>query len=246
MRMTSTRAKLTASLTVVAMALGVMVTIQYKQSAEARALGSISSVTDSRTKQLTKQLTALQKEGQSEQKQLQQLNSQLTAYEQQASSDSTKLLALQGKLTSAKILAGTTAVTGPGIEFTVNDGTPQAGQDPQDYLTHDWLVRQLVNEIFATGAEAVSINGYRIVATSGIFCRGPVITVNGHRMTAPFEFKAIGNAHLMSYGLQMSGGEFDHLRKDDNLKISPIQTETNLTIAAYSGTVNAPPTTTGN
>lgn len=246
--MTSTRAKLTASLTLVAMVLGVMVTIQYKQSAAARALGSVSSATDSRTKQLSQQLNGLQTESQSEQKQLQQLNAELTGYEQQASSDNTKLLALQSKLTSAKILAGTTAVKGPGIEFTVNDGTPPPGaQDPQDYLTHDWLVRMLVNELFATGAEAVSINGYRIVATSGIFCRGPVITVNGQRMTAPFVFKAIGNAHIMSVGLQMSGGIFDKLRGPGfNLNISPIKTKTKLLIAAYSGTVEAPPTSTGN
>lgn len=245
--MTSTRAKLTASLTLVAIVLGMMVTIQYRQTANVRALDEITDSSDTRTKQLTQQLASLQKEGQSEQARLQKVNGQLTAYEQETTSDDTKLQDLQARLSSARILAGTTPVTGPGIEFTVNDGTPPAGQSAQDYLTHDWLVRQLVNELFATGAEAVSINGYRIVATSGIFCRGPVITVNGNRMTAPFDFKAIGNAHLMSYGLQMAGGEFDILKGPGyNLNISPLQTKTNLSIAAYSGTVNSPPTTTGN
>ncbi|MFR8712860.1 MAG: DUF881 domain-containing protein, partial [Anaerotignum lactatifermentans] len=43
---------------------------------------------------------------------------------------------------------------------------------------------------------AVSVNGQRIVAQSGITCAGSVITVNGVRVAAPFEIKAIGDASV--------------------------------------------------
>lgn len=242
-----TRLQLSVSLTVVAVALGMMVSIQYKQASTQRNLSNLTNATGSQTAQLTKQLTALQKESQAEQQQLQDITGHITTYEKKASTDDSKLKGLQQSLASARILAGTTAVEGPGIEFTVTDGTPPAGSnDAQAYLTHDWLVRDLINEMFLSGAEAVSVNGYRIVATSGIFCRGPVITVNGHRMTAPFDFKAIGDPQVMAGGLQMTGGEFDILRNVDHLQISPIQTKSKLIISAYTGTISAPPTTTGN
>lgn len=242
-----TRLQLSVSLSVVAVALGMMVSIQYKQASTQRDLSSLTNATGAQTTKLTNQLTALQKESQSEQQQLQNITGQITTYENKASANDSKLQALQSQLSSARILAGTTAVEGQGIEFTVTDGTPPSEADAQSYLTHDWDVRSLVNEMFLSGAEAVSVNGYRIVATSGIFCRGPVITVNGHRMTAPFDFKAIGDAHNMSYGLQMSGGVFSLLEDpQNNLQISPVKTKAKLIIPAYTGTVAAPPTTTGN
>jgi uncharacterized protein YlxW (UPF0749 family) len=92
------------------------------------------------------------------------------------------------------------------------DGTAVPGSNPEQFLTHDWDIRSVINELFTAGAEAVSINGYRVVATSGVFCTGPVVRVNDHRIGAPFTIEAIGDPQALKSTLTMQGGILDLLR----------------------------------
>jgi len=43
------------------------------------------------------------------------------------------------------------------------------------------------------GAEAISINGERVTATTNIRCGGPTINIDGKRHAAPFIIRAIGD-----------------------------------------------------
>ena len=48
-----------------------------------------------------------------------------------------------------------------------------------------------------SGAEAISINGQRIVARTEIRCVGPVITVNGTRIAPPIKIQAIDDPNVL-------------------------------------------------
>jgi uncharacterized protein YlxW (UPF0749 family) len=90
--------------------------------------------------------------------------------------------------------AGLSAVTGPGVEVVLGDGMDVgAGTDPNDYLIHDTDIAIVVNALFVGGAEALEVNGERVVATTPIRCAGTTVLVNSSRLGNPYVIKAIGD-----------------------------------------------------
>lgn len=86
-------------------------------------------------------------------------------------------------------------VQGPGIIITLNDSQKEIGEDESVmwYLIHDLDILEIVNELRIAGAEAISINEERVVATTNIRCGGPTINIDGKRHAVPFIIKAIGD-----------------------------------------------------
>ena len=76
-------------------------------------------------------------------------------------------------------------------------------------IVHDTYLLTILNELRASGAEALSINDERILATSEIRCAGPTVSINNTKLAAPFEIKAIGNADTLENALRMPGGAID-------------------------------------
>jgi uncharacterized protein YlxW (UPF0749 family) len=228
----STRVKLTLSLTVVSMVLGFMISLQYKQQIQARLTGGFSS-SDTEEKKMLSELNVLKDSNNAAQKQLGKVTSQLSSFEKTAVRDG-QLQDLQQRLQDQRILAGSTPVMGPGVSVTLMDGVP-ADAAVTDYLTHDWEVRSVINELFTSGAEAISINGYRVVATSGVFCSGPVVRVNDHRITAPFQIQAIGDPQTLKSALTMPGGILDNLRSTSKIKVSDPQVIQSVNMPAFTG-----------
>ena len=95
--------------------------------------------------------------------------------------------------------AGLTAVSGPGVAVTMNDSSTRGGGDMNAYLVHAEDLLAVVNELHAAGAEAVSINGQRMVGNSAITCAGSIVMVNGVRVAAPFEIKAVGEPDVLHH-----------------------------------------------
>lgn len=232
--MISTRVKLTLSLTVVSMVLGFMISLQYKQQIQDRLTGGFSS-SDTEEKKMLSELNVLKDSNTEAQKQLGKVTSQLSSFEKTAVQDG-QLQDLQQRLQDQRILAGSTPVMGPGVSVTLMDGVP-ADAAVLDYLTHDWEVRSVINELFTSGAEAISINGYRVVATSGVFCSGPVVRVNDHRITAPFQIQAIGDPQVLKSALTMPGGILDNLRSTSKIKVSDPQVIQSVNMPAFTGSL---------
>jgi len=145
---------------------------------------------------------------------------------------------LQAELQKARVLAGLTEVEGPGVSVEMNDSTrpAQPGQDPNVFLIHDDDVQKVVNALFAAGAEAVSVNGHRLITTSEIICAGNVIIVNGARIAPPIKILAIGNPETLEAGLKMRGGVVDSLVLW-GIEVK-IKIEEKVTLPAYSGSLN--------
>ncbi|MCL6453067.1 MAG: DUF881 domain-containing protein [Alicyclobacillus sp.] len=235
--MTSARLRLSLSLSAVSVVLGFMVAVQYKQQVAQHPAGLALTTHDPQQRQLASQLADLQASNAKAQQELSQLTSELSNYEQASAGKDQALQSLQERLQDERILAGVTPVEGPGVSVTLMDGLA-TGSDVESVLTHDWDIRSVVNELFTAGAEAVSINGYRVVATSGIFCTGPVVEVNDHRIGAPFTITAIGDPQALQSALEIQGGVLDSLRAR-GVNVSTPKTLSNITMPAYVGTLMA-------
>jgi len=141
-------------------------------------------------------------------------------------------------LEQAKAFAGLTDVQGPGLKVTLTDSTKSTiGQSEtvQEYaIVHDMDILKVTNELLAAGAEAIDVNGHRIVATSSFRCVGPVIQVDGVPVASPVVIRAIGDPAAMEGGLNLPGGVLSLIRMFDPAMVRVEQVK-EMRIAAYGG-----------
>lgn len=154
-----------------------------------------------------------------------------------ATKNNDELSAVEEEIKKANILLGVTDVTGPGLVVRVQDSnisTLTYMGDPNDLLVHDADLINIVNELFNAGAEAVSINGQRIVSNTAIECEGNVVKINGVKVGNPFEIKAIGYPEQLS-GISRAGGYLDILKRRGVIVTS--NKEEKVKINKYTGTL---------
>ena len=94
----------------------------------------------------------------------------------------------QEELKKLNTYLGLTDVRGEGIIITLRDNTNSILGLAED-LVHDGDLRAIVNELKNNGAEAISINGQRIVPSTSITCAGTVIQVNNEIVGSPLYSK---------------------------------------------------------
>ncbi|WP_265568781.1 DUF881 domain-containing protein [Streptomyces hygroscopicus] len=103
------------------------------------------------------------------------------------------------------ILAGTVAAQGPGITMTIGDtkGTVQAD-----------MLLDAIQELRAAGAEAIQVNGVRVVASTYLSDSGKSVSVDGNKITQPYRFKVIGKPQDLEPALNIPGGVVQTLEKE--------------------------------
>ncbi|MET7442320.1 DUF881 domain-containing protein [Streptomyces sp. NPDC004082] len=103
------------------------------------------------------------------------------------------------------ILAGTVAAQGPGITVTIDDtkGTVQAD-----------MLLDAIQELRAAGAEAIQVNGVRVVADTYLTDSGAGVSVDGNKITQPYRFKVIGKPQDLEPALNIPGGVVQTLEKE--------------------------------
>jgi uncharacterized protein YlxW (UPF0749 family) len=93
-------------------------------------------------------------------------------------------------LNISKARAGLTKLNGRGIIITLDDSKNIVPSE--DSIVHAGDLRDLVNLLWGSGAEAISVNGQRVVINTAIDCIVNTIMVNNVRLSAPFSVEAIG------------------------------------------------------
>ncbi|OLS03887.1 DUF881 domain-containing protein [Tissierella creatinophila] len=151
-------------------------------------------------------------------------------------SDSTIVDKLNIDLVSSKSISGHMALEGPGIIIKMYDNPEDEiiGQDVNDDVIHDVDVLNILNDLRVAGAEAISINGERVVSSSELKCRGPVIGINGISIGTPFIIRAIGDQKLLMAAVNAPGTYGDALKNIFAIGFEP-EVEDDLFIPAYSG-----------
>ncbi|MGH2349745.1 MAG: DUF881 domain-containing protein [bacterium] len=142
------------------------------------------------------------------------LRETVRTYEQGTVQGRAKLAQLGAQLEQLRMQAGFTAVEGPGLLIELRDSPSplRPGDDPNTVILHYTDLQAITNELFASGAEALSINGERVVATTGLNCVGTTILCNIKRIAPPYRVVAIGPADAMLAYLQRPGGAVEALR----------------------------------
>ena len=116
--------------------------------------------------------------------------------ERAASTTRTPLAARQAaQVEQTSTVAGLVPVTGPGLEITLDDSkldVPPSGASVNDLVIHSQDVQAVVNALWRSGAEAMSINGQRLVSTSAVLCVGNTLLLNGTVHSPPYVISAVG------------------------------------------------------
>ncbi len=108
---------------------------------------------------------------------------------------------LDDELLSARIAAGLIALTGPGIVIQLEDSkdpVPPDGSEA-DYLVGSRDIRAVVEALWASGAEAIAVNGERITPTTAIIDVGPSLLVNSAYLAPPYQITALGPDDLYGH-----------------------------------------------
>lgn len=193
------------ALTMVCILLGIMLAWQYKSINYNQ---SMSSFQNKRLDELKDDLITMQNQKNDLQDRLKELENENQTYEKAKAGSSEAAKQIQDDLQKARIFAGLVDVKGKGLIVTLDNNA--------DISVEDIDILNVINELRASGAQAISVNDERIVAMSEIRLAGQYIMINGKQMTAPYVIKAISDPDKLERSLRMIGGVLEPI---ENLMI---------------------------
>ncbi|MDT9593037.1 DUF881 domain-containing protein [Nocardioides zeae] len=149
---------------------------------------------------------------------------------------------LQDQVEELSATAGLTEVSGEGLTITLSD-SPAEVREASDrnqnlFVVHQQDIQVIVNALWAGGAEAVTIQGQRVVTTTGIKCQGNVIFLQGLPYPQPYEISAIGDADALQDAIDADRriGTYREQAADPEIAIGwDLDEEPALTAPAYRG-----------
>ena len=171
---------------------------------------------------------------------LQNATKKLEQVRENATKDDSEAKSKQEELRLNNMLLCQSDMTGEGVIITLKDGTTNnsdvlSSLTATDVIVHNSDLLQIVNDLKNAGAEAISINGERIVQTSSITCEGIIIKINNKKLGSPYVIKAIGSAATLETSLSIPGGYLDIMKNDG--VIVDIKKSDGLTVEKYDGVI---------
>lgn len=168
------------------------------------------------------------------------LRTSIQEVEHQGAGSAAALGDLNDRLEEARIAAGLIALTGTGIVLKLEDSTePVApGGNESDYLAGAADLRTVVGLLWQAGAEAIAINGERVVGATAIIDVGGAVLVNAAYIAGPYQITALGPKDLFGRLSAAPGWEeFVRTRRGSfGVGISWAEPE-RVDIPAYAGSV---------
>ena len=202
------RRKITFILAIISAIIGVMLAVQVRSNLnpvhkESRSIAELR--------------TSLQKELEKHKNLLADISkySQLYYQYETALSEDESLSVMREELARNRKMAGLVPVEGKGVVLSIVD-SPQYLQQSEDghvssFVTGSYVddedLRWLINILFANGAQAVSVNGHRIISTTAIRNVGDVIQIDTRTIQPPYELKALGEPEVLLSALKLEGVE---------------------------------------
>lgn len=201
----------------------------------------ITSIETMREAELRDELASWRTKYEEINKKLQETKSKIEEYTQTSADDKKTKELLQAELAQARTSLGLTDVVGQGIIITLRDNDNETidGLDIYDRRISVYDLLQLINELKLAGAEAIEINGIRIVNNSDItLIVDSFIKIDDHRLNSPYIIKAIGNKTNLEGSLtQKKSGYIDKIIKPYD-KIAKVETTDQIFISKYNKEFN--------
>ncbi len=167
---------------------------------------------------------------------LNELNARLKEIEQAESTENALIKSLNEDVDKLRYFAGLKDVKGQGVIITLDNPLDETEFTYEKNIVYDYqLILNLINELNAAGAEAISINEQRIIALSEIRAAGNAINVNKIPQSSPFIIKAIGNKDTLEGAINQRFGIVSELRT--NNYFVEVKKYDDIQIPHYSGII---------
>lgn len=159
---------------------------------------------------LPSQIRALSRQVDTKDAQVRRLAADVEALAAQRAPASAELRALLAQEKTLVAPGGLTAVHGPALTVTLTDaqlpgGAIPAGFHPEDVVVHQQDVQAVVNALWRGGAEAMTIQDQRVIATSAVRCVGNTLILQGRVYSPPYVISAIGDPARLQAALDADG-----------------------------------------
>lgn len=215
--------------TIVLLFLGMMIAVQVRSTRKFQ-----QNTPTTRVQELTTRLQEVKDERDTLKDEVDNLRTKLDRI---SAGEETVNQAVRDELGKTRIEAGLAGVRGPGVQVILNDNPKelQPGENPNLYILHEEDLLKMVNELRAGGAEAISVNDQRLLATSEIRCAGNTILVNTKKIAPPIVMLATGDPDTLSSGLLIKGGIIESLRVWG--LIAEVEKKKEITVPAFTGPI---------
>lgn len=149
--------------------------------------------------------------------------------------------ALLARVARLQEVSGLTAARGPGVRVALTDAPRSVdvpGLDPNVLVVHQQDIQAFVNALWSGGAEAVSLQGQRLISTTGIKCVGNTVVLDGVPYSPPYVIEAIGDPVLLRVALDTSPEVVTYRDYVAQYQLGlESETLTDITMKPYAGTV---------
>ena len=219
------------TLAIFSIIIGIFIATQIRANVEAYVPVTIKSIENTKN-----EIDTLKREIDELSKVIEAKEEELEVLENIAKGDENIIDVLRNDLHSNKITSGYTKLEGPGITIKMFDNPSDeiVGFDINDDVIHNVDVLNIFNDLRIAGAEAISINGQRVMSTSEIKCHGPIIRINGRVIATPFIISAIGDPQLLMASVNAPDTYGDLLKNVYFIGFEP-KIEDKVTIPEYKG-----------
>ncbi len=190
----------------------------------------MTSIENMREEELKAEISGFKQKSEELKKEIEETNLKITEYKNTINTGKEASELLTEELEKQNNLLGVNSVEGSGIIVTLTDTKTKK-------ITGEEL-RTLLNELKIAGAEAISINGNRIVYDSYVVdIADTYISVNGTRIVSPYEVKVIGNSTYLESGLSQKQYGYIDKKQEEGKDIELVRKDS-IVINKYKGNLN--------
>ena len=183
-----------------------------------------------REEELREQISTWKSKWEEANEKLEDTNNKINEYNQKLDSNEEASELLDEELRKSQLILGTTDVVGDGVVVTLTD-TAENSIEAEDLV-------ELINELRFAGAEAISINGVRIINMTDIADIDSYIIVKpSQRLVSPYIVKAIGNQTYLVSNLCLKNSGFVD-KYNNSGKSVKLEKQKNIKIPKYSGNID--------
>jgi uncharacterized protein YlxW (UPF0749 family) len=152
---------------------------------------------------------------------------------------------LQTRVDRLKGPAGFAAVAGPGVTVTLDDAPKDkinaaiedGSVSPDQLVVHQQDIQAVVNALWLGGAEAITVQGQRIISTTGIKCVGNTVVLHGVPYSPPYVIAAVGDPLGLVGAIDDSTYVASYQVFVDQYDLGwDLETSSALSVPAYQGT----------
>ena len=139
--------------------------------------------------------------------------------------------------------AGLLSVKGPGLTISLDDA-PEEIVDSADIevdklVVHQQDIQAVVNALWAGGAEAMTIQGQRVISTTGIKCVGNTVVLHNVPYSPPYVITAVGNPDAMLTSVNTNPYIEIYLQYVEGYQLGwEVDAHTEVALPAYEGSLD--------